>query len=177
MDAARRADNPPDPPPCLSALYDTALPEVYGYLRARAGSTQLAEELTSATFVQAALSMKRNPNTALSVGWLITVARNKLIDHWRRQAVAARSLQLLEGGNVESVEPWDEVLDHARATTVLQNLQPQYRSVLTLRYLDDLSVAECADVMQRSVRATESLLARARTAFRTEYEETGGNDD
>jgi RNA polymerase sigma-70 factor (ECF subfamily) len=40
-----------------------------------------------------------------------------------------------------------------------------------LRYVDDLSVAEVARLLGKSVRATESLLARARTALRAAYEE------
>ncbi len=43
------------------------------------------------------------------------------------------------------------------------------RAVLTLRYMDDLPVAEVARQLSRSERSIESLLARARVAFRTEY--------
>jgi RNA polymerase sigma-70 factor (ECF subfamily) len=160
----------------LSDLYDDALPEVYSYLRSRCGSTPLAEELTSATFVQAALTLSQRAHAELTVGWLITVARNKLIDHWRRRALADRAMVLLDGGRVDTVEPWYAVLDQARAAQVLAELAPDHRAVLTLRYLDDLSVPECADLLGRGVRATESLLARARTAFRTVYEATEGND-
>ena len=173
----------PGAPLRLSELYDEALPQVYAYLRGRCGSTSLAEELTSATFVQAALSLSRpgghggHGGAELTVGWLITVARNKLIDHWRHQAVVDRSLVLLEGGRIEAVDPWHDVLDRARAAQVMQQIPPHYRGVLTLRYLDDLSVPECADVLERSVHATESLLARARNAFRSAYEETGGRHD
>jgi len=164
-------------PSRLSELYDEALPQVYAYLRRRCGSATLAEELTSATFVQAALVSSRGKAPELTVGWLITVARNKLIDHWRHQAVVDRSLVLIEGGRAEVVEPWHDVLDRERAAQVLHKIPPHYRGVLTLRYLDDLSVPECAEILDRSVHATESLLARARNAFRSAYEETGGHDD
>lgn len=173
----RRSAGSPGGPSRLSELYDEALPEVYGYLRSRCGSAVLAEELTSATFVQAALAWSRGQAPELSVGWLITVARNKLIDHWRHQAVVDRSLRLIEGGVVERVDPWNAVLDRERAAQVMQSIPPHYRGVLTLRYLDDLSVPECAEVVGKSVHATESLLARARNAFRTTYEQTGGHDD
>ena len=86
-------------PAGISAIYDEALPEVYRYLRARTGSVELAEELTSATFVQAARTVADGgPPSGLSIGWLITVARNKLVDHWRRHAVAERSLAVIDGG-------------------------------------------------------------------------------
>ena len=50
-------------------------------------------------------------------------------------------------------------------------MAPMHQAVLTLRYLDDLSVAEVAHELGRSLHATESLLARAKTAFRRAYAE------
>ena len=169
---------PAEPPAVLvSDIYVEALPEVYRYLRGRCPSRELAEELTSATFVQAAHSAMMGTVAELTVPWLITVARNKLVDHWRRQATADRSLAILEARPQTADDPWNIVLDHVRAHRVLHQLPPDYRNVLTLRYLDDLSVPECAEVLGRSVRATESLLARARRGFRTVYEDTGANDE
>lgn len=161
----------------LSDLYDEALPEVYGYLRRRCGSVDLAEELTSATFVTAALQTSRGRVPNLTIAWLITVARNKLIDHWRHQAVVDRTAVVLETDQVTTVDPWDAVLNAEQAHAVLAQLPPHYCSVLTLRYLDDLSVPETAKVLGRTVRGTESLLARARNSFREAYEGTGGTDD
>jgi RNA polymerase sigma-70 factor, ECF subfamily len=45
--------------------------------------------------------------------------------------------------------------------------------VLSLRYLDDRSVGECAELIGRTVHATEALLVRARRAFKKEYPEGG----
>jgi RNA polymerase sigma-70 factor (ECF subfamily) len=175
MEPQHRQDPPGGAASRLSDLFDEALPEVYGYLRARVDTPVVAEDLTSATFVQAALELERGRSSSLSVGWLITVARHKLIDHWRHRAVVERSLVVLDGDRVDAVDPWDEVLDQARAHKVLHTLDPQYRGVLTLRYLDDLSVRECAELLERSPSATESLLARARRAFRLAYDQTGGH--
>lgn len=167
----------PDRPQRLSKLYDTALPEIYGYLRRRCQSPQLAEELTSSTFLRAARATATDPTQPISIPWLITVARHQLIDHWRRMAVVDRSLTVLQGGLVEVEEPWDEVLDRSIAHDTLGALSSRHRAVLVLRYLDDLSVPECAEVLELSVHATESLLVRARAAFRAAYEATGGHDD
>ena len=43
-----------DPGPALLALYDSALPRVYGYLLSRCGRASLAEDLTAETFLAAA---------------------------------------------------------------------------------------------------------------------------
>lgn len=160
----------------LSELYDVAVAEVFAYLRPRCGSVELAEDLTSQTFLSAAGAARR-PDTDVTTPWLITVARHKLVDHWRRMAVVDRATAVLDDGGDHTVEPWNAVLDQQRAADVLASLSPRHRSVLTLRYLDDLPVSDCAAHLDLSEHATESLLARARRAFRTTYEQTGGHDD
>ena len=52
-----------------------------------------------------------------------------------------------------------------------RRLSAPHRTVLTLRYLDGLSVAEVAYHVGRSLHATETLLARARAALRRIYQE------
>jgi len=163
----------------LSDIYDESLPLVYRYLRSRCGSVALAEELTSATFLQAADAWARGTCPDMTVAWLITVARHKLIDHWRHQAVVDRSMAVLQGSHDSldgCIDPWNAVLDQAVSDQVMQSLPVHYRGALTLRYLDDLSVPECAQILDRSIHSTESLLVRARKAFRSAYEATGGCD-
>jgi RNA polymerase sigma-70 factor (ECF subfamily) len=48
--------------------------------------------------------------------------------------------------------------------------------MLTLRYVDDLSVADVAGLIDRSLHATEGLLVRARAAFRHAYGALGDSD-
>jgi RNA polymerase sigma-70 factor, ECF subfamily len=45
-----------------------------------------------------------------------------------------------------------------------------------LRYFDDLPVPQVAAELGRTRHATEALISRARTAFRSEYEQRGGQD-
>jgi RNA polymerase sigma-70 factor (ECF subfamily) len=158
---------PDRPDVTLLALYDRALPQVYGYLMARCGDRAVAEDLTSETFLAVAAGRKDVP---LTVAWLIGVARHKLVDHWRWQARQERLLQAVEGSSANSDDPWDVELDRWRAREVLTRLAPQHRAALTLRYLDGLSVPEAATILDRSVAATEALLVRARREFRHVYE-------
>jgi RNA polymerase sigma-70 factor (ECF subfamily) len=151
----------------LVALYDLALPQVYGYLMSRCGDRTVAEDLTSETFLAGAAARQDAP---LTVGWLIGVARHKLVDHWRRQSRQQRLLQAVEGSSVEVDDPWEVELERWRAREVLAGLAPQHRAALTLRYLDGLSVPESAAILERTVAATEALLVRARREFRSNYE-------
>ncbi|MCB0993697.1 MAG: sigma-70 family RNA polymerase sigma factor [Acidimicrobiales bacterium] len=154
----------------LLSLYDVALPQVYGYLLRRCGSAPLAEDLTSETFVAAVDAVCRSTPPELSVAWLIGVARNKLVDHWRRHERSRRiEVQLAESVPI-AADDWEVHLDAVAAHAVLLQLGPHHRGALVLRYLDGLSVPEVAHQLDRSVKATEVLLVRARRAFRTLYE-------
>jgi RNA polymerase sigma-70 factor (ECF subfamily) len=156
----------------LLDLYDEALPEVYGYLLARCGSRALAEDLTAETFLAAVAAVRRHPPPVLTTGWLIGIARHKLVDHWRAAEREQRGLRAV-GAEPDREDPWDERLDAVLARQVPELQTGVHRAALTLRYLDGLSVPEVARVLGRTVHATEALLARARAAFRRSYTALG----
>lgn len=154
----------------LLALYDDALPDVYGYLAARTGSAAVAEDLTSETFMAAVDAVGRGRVPDLTVAWLIGVARHKLVDHWRRREREERALSAVASEPEPVDDPWDVRLDQAVAHEVLAGLGAHHRSALTLRYLDGLPVRAVAEYLDRTEGATEVLLVRARNAFRGAYE-------
>jgi len=168
---------PADQGPRLLALYDRALPQVYGYLATRVNDTAVAEDLTGETFLAAVRAVRENTVPDLTIAWLITVARNKLVDHWRRRAREERSLQLAGDPAVDVVDDGlDARFDRLRTREVLAGLGAHHQAALTLRYLDGLPVADVADHLGRTVHATEALLVRARHAFRARYDEGRGDD-
>ena len=128
----------------LLGLYDTALPEVYGYLASRCGSASVAEDLTSETFLAAVDAVKRRKSPELTVG---------LADR-RRPQQAGRPLASARARAAGRCRPWattrsppsrpsdwDVQLDAAIAHETLAALGAHHRSALTLRYLDGLPVA------------------------------------
>jgi RNA polymerase sigma-70 factor, ECF subfamily len=167
----------------VAAIYRRALPKVYGYLLPRCGSAAVAEDLTAETFM-AAVAATRNPAGAgeragpeLTVGWLVGVARHKLVDHWRRVGRQQRAMALAEPAAEVVADPWDEWLNAEAAHAALARLPAQQRAALTLRYLDGLPVAAVAEHLGRSLHATETLLVRARAGLRRAYREGEGDDD
>jgi RNA polymerase sigma-70 factor (ECF subfamily) len=153
------------------AIYRVALPQVYGYLLPRCGSTALAEDLTSETFLAAVNASRQGSLTEVSTAWLVGVARHKLVDHWRRLEREQRSLAAAEPSVAEIDDPWDEWFDTEAAYAALAHLPIPQRAALTLRYLDGLPVAEVAEHLGRTVHGTETLLARSRAALRRQYEQ------
>ncbi len=165
----------PDPAFALLELYESALPEVYGYLLSRCGDRTLAEELTSETFLGAVRSCRLPEAPPVSTAWLIGIARHKLVDHWRRRAREERGLRLVQ--EPESTDPWDAELDALLARQTLAALGAHHRAALTLRYVDGLRVREVAHQLGRTEHATEALLVRARAAFKAVYQDREVRDD
>jgi RNA polymerase sigma-70 factor (ECF subfamily) len=166
-------------PPGFLTFYDDAISQVYGYLIARCPTASVAEDLTAETFLAAVDAARRDDPPALSMPWIIGVARHKLVDHWRRLTRETRGLRALadRSGPEEYEDHTDLRLDAVRAHETLSMLEPHHRMVLTLRYLDDLSVPEVAPLIGRTVHATEALLTRARRAFRRAYDDREGGDE
>lgn len=162
----------PDPGLALLDLYGVALPQVYGYLVGRCGSRAVAEDLTSEVFMAAVQACRRQPAPEPTVGWLIGIARHKLVDRWRSAAREERGLRAVDVRAAVS-DPWEAELDAMLAKQVLARLSATHRTVLTLRYLDGLPVPEVARLLDRTVHATETLLVRARAAFRRSYQDAG----
>jgi RNA polymerase sigma-70 factor, ECF subfamily len=156
----------------LLGLYDDALPQVYGYLHRRCRDRSTAEDLTTEVFMAAVDSIHRSVVRDVTIAWLIGIARHKLVDHWRRVERDERRLNAIAGElDDHHDDPWDAQLDVMTARDVLSDLGAHHRAALTLRYVDDLPVAQVAAELGRTTQATEALLVRARVAFRSRYEE------
>ena len=95
------------------------------------------------------------------------IARNKLVDHWRREDRERRCLSAESSQRSGAV--CDEYFEPGRVDEVLAALAPMQHAALTLRYVDDLSISTVATLLGRSIAATEMLLVRARRAFRDLY--------
>ena len=152
------------------AVYDEALPRVYGYVLSRSGDVATAEDLTSETFLAALHAVEGDPALPVSIPWLVGIARHKLLDHWRAAARSTQRQWRLDGQHEAAHDPWAAELDALLVRDVLRALAPPHRAALTLRYLDGLPVAEVARHLARSRTATETLLMRAKAAFRRAYE-------
>ncbi len=161
------------------AFYEEALPRVYTYFFHRCGGkTQIAEDLTQETFLAVVSEMKKQRIVARPVAWVLGIARHKLLDHYRRQKRGEREVTMPfadQRGDDQLAwarEDWRE-----QTLVALGAVPASQRAALVLRYLDGMSVAEVARAIGRSVRATESVLARGRDSFRRLYLEAGNENE
>ncbi|MGI9624866.1 MAG: RNA polymerase sigma factor [Acidimicrobiales bacterium] len=159
----------------LLGLYHDQVGEVYAFVLRRCGAdVGLAEDITQDTFLAAARQF-RTTGAVPPRAWLYQTARNRLIDHWRREARKERKLRLVGsrdrdlsiGDPAEAVVSGDQVLES------LARLPAAQQAALVLRYLDGCSTREVAEMLGRSLKATESVLARARRNLEANYQEQG----
>src|SRR6201995_168776 len=110
--------DPNDAARALLALYDQALPTVYGYFVRRCADRGTAEDLTSETFLAAVDAAHKNDPPPIGVPWLIGVARHKLADHYRRRhdrlTLPVAELPV----PVDPVDNWEAELDRLVAESV-----------------------------------------------------------
>lgn len=156
----------------FEAWYERALPRVYGFVFGRtAGDVALAEEITSVAFTEAVRARGTFDGRSDPVTWICSIARNRLLDHYRRVArEQMRHLRLVVTDiNANEARRWDHVDRRDAVLSALATLPPLERSALMLRYLDGYSVREVAHLIGRSEPATESLLVRARERVRSAF--------
>jgi RNA polymerase sigma-70 factor (ECF subfamily) len=158
----------------FGVFYDDALPRVYGYFLHRCGgSVTVAEDLTQETFVAAVAELAKDRRVTAPTAWIGGIARHKLIDHYRQQerversVAAAREAEQLEAELVVQ----DTQQARERAVRALASVAASQRAALVLCYLDGYSVPEVARLLDKTVEAVESLLARGRQSFKRAYVE------
>ncbi len=137
---------------------------LFRYLYCHLPSKEDAEDVLSETFVAAVKSINNFDGQVAFATWLYAVAHNKTVDFWRRHRDTDEiPLTLMASEN-------DIDLDFKQA---LRRLPPQAQEVLILRYSEGLSVTEIAVIMKKTYKSVESLLSRARVAFRQALIESG----
>ncbi|GAB3694026.1 sigma-70 family RNA polymerase sigma factor [Angustibacter aerolatus] len=160
----------------FARLYERSVGPVYRYLLHRVGSPQVAEDLTSETFLRALRRIDTFTWTGRDVAaWFVTIARNLVMDHVKssRYRLEVTTGELLDGDE-RSPAPDDEVLARLRDERLLdavRRLRPEQQECLSLRFLQGLSLAETAEVLGRSTGAVKQLQLRAVRAL---HRELGG---
>jgi RNA polymerase sigma-70 factor, ECF subfamily len=119
-------------------LYRRHVQAVFRFAWRVTGDRETAEDITSEAF----LALYRNLDSideSLLPGWLLTVARNRARDLWRRRAIEQRGLEQLAAPLVAQPAPLEAwMLECA-------DLKPVHRTCLMLRYVYGMTRAEIAD--------------------------------
>jgi RNA polymerase sigma-70 factor (ECF subfamily) len=154
----------------FSAMYASALPVVYGFISLRVGGNRtLAEDLTAEAFAAGVAEYRAGRPEVVTTSWLCTVAKRRLIDHWRRKNVASKNVIPLAGRGLVFDTP--QTGEREAVIQTLAALTSEQGTALVLQHIEGYSVVEISEIIGRSPKATESLLGRARHSFRAAYAE------
>ncbi len=166
LERARKAEQA-----ALGVLYDQYVERIYSYVYHRVGQAELAEDLTGQVFARMleAIHEGRAWRTSFS-GWLYRIAHNLIVDHYRRHS-RTDFVELDEGFSASSGEddPFRSVearLERERLRAALAQLTDEQAQVITLRFLNELSIADVAASMDKTEGAIKALQYRAVLALR-----------
>lgn len=149
----------------LGRLYDIYSPKIYRYLYRRTGNAELAEDLTASVFVRVleAISSQHRWKESFT-GWLYRIAQNQFIDHVRQAARRPQSELPDTLPCPKAAEMEEQVLrdcSTADVRSALNELRPEYATVLALRFGDELSHAEVGQMLGKSADAVKVTQHRA----------------
>lgn len=142
---------------------------VYGYVSSLVSDRGQAEDLTQDTFVKAFVAFHRIGAPDSPRAWLLRIATNLTIDHFRRgRRLSWVSLDRV-AYRLRGVEPTEQVDELDAVQRALAQLSPDHRSILLLFAHMGLKTAEVADVLAISPAAARKRRQRAREAFTRAY--------
>lgn len=157
-------------------LYERHAQSVFRFIYAHLDSRLDAEDLMDDVFMRVWNSLAKYREKGVPfIALLFRIARNGIIDHYRRSKMTKQTTSIdelpLRDWEPEPDESVMMTMEHQEVRLVLERLREDYRTVLVLRFLSELSPDETAQVMGRTTGAIRVLQHRALMAMRELLEE------
>jgi RNA polymerase sigma-70 factor (ECF subfamily) len=162
-------------------FFETYFSRVYRFTLPRlGGDVEAAKEVVQAVLVKAMRGLAGFRGEAALFTWLCQIARSQIVDYLRAQRRHTEGVVLIDDSPelraaLEAVQapPSSDPQHHYSAAetrqlvrSVLDRLPARYGDVLEWKYIEGRSVEEIGDLLGIGHTAAQSVLARARTAFR-----------
>ena len=149
-------------------LYDGAFGPLYTYVHWRCGGhTDRADEVVQETWLTAVRRIDSfDPDRGSFLAWLRGIAANVLRNQQRRAGPVPLRPRDDASPPADVLEARERSAEIARA---LAELPEHYEAALRAKYLDEQTVEQIAADTHETAKAVESLLTRARQAFRAAY--------
>ena len=153
-------------------LYRFALPRV-------GGDADTAEEVVQLALCKAVRKLATYRGEASLLTWLCTICRHEIHDWFERKRRVPPMVDLVEdlpevSAALDSLGALQQKETARLVQVVLDRLPSRYGDALEWKYIEGLSVAEIAERLGVATKAAESLLARARAAFRDAFSAVQG---
>lgn len=152
----------------LSSMMDLHLKSIKSLAWHMLGDDAAAEDVAQEVFLKGWLQARKwEPGRAKFVTWMKRVATNTCLDRLRKKKeVLSDTLPERVDGAISADAALVETQTSGAVQNAIARLPERQRAALTLCHFDDMSQVEAADILEISVAAYESLLARARRSLR-----------
>jgi RNA polymerase sigma-70 factor (ECF subfamily) len=169
--------------PAFDAFFQDYFPRLYRFAMSRTGQDRDAtEEIVQTTMVKAIRKLHTWRGDSALFTWLCAICRHEVAS-WRERTGRHEAVPLAEDAPevreklaaiaARAIERPDESFERREVGRLVQvaldALPTQYASVLEWKYIQELDVAEIARRLETGPKAAESLLTRARRAFREAF--------
>lgn len=152
-------------PEAFAELYDLYVKRIYRFVYFKVSGHEEAEDIVSEVFLKSWNYIIGNSDKEVKSfsGLLYRIARNSIIDYYRKRAGSPENL--LEDQDVGDEGKWskelNERIDNQQIIVAIRKLKQEYQEVLTLRYVDGLDIDEIADITGKGNVAVRVTLHRA----------------
>jgi RNA polymerase sigma-70 factor (ECF subfamily) len=153
-------------------LYERYVQTIFRFVYVRLDDRRDAEDLTEEVFLRVWQSLPNYREQGVPfLAFLFRIARNAVIDFYRSSKSSAHQ-ESIEDNPLQDLrsDPGEQAitnLEHQELRRILDTMREDYRMVLVLRFLSELSPEETAQVMGRSTGAVRVLQHRALSALRS----------
>jgi RNA polymerase sigma-70 factor (ECF subfamily) len=159
----------------LARLFDEHVWDVYGFVAYRVDNRVEAEDLTQQTFERALRAWSRfDPSRAQPRTWLLAIARNLVVDHYRRDRSMMHRPLSEEGEEVVTQEGPEAAGVSPELSSALATLSNRDREIVALRFGADLRGPEIAELLSLTLANVQQILSRSLRRLRAELEGAEG---
>lgn len=160
-------------PEAFGMVYDAYVKQIYRFIYFKVSSAEQAEDLTSETFLKAWQYLKEKREVPHLQALFYSIARSVVIDYYRRSACERsdvpaddeRLSELSEAGSEKLLRDVETKFDMTLVIEKLRGLKDEYREVVIMKYLDELTTGEIAEALGKSASNVRVLLHRATKAL------------
>lgn len=160
-------------PEAFGAVYDAYVKQIYRFIYFKVSSAEQAEDLTSEAFLKAWQYLKEKRDVPNLQALLYSVARSVVIDHYRATVCERGTVSLDETiadertdvASEKFLKDMETKFDTTLVLEKLRHLKDEYRDVVIMRYLDEMSTGEIATVLGKNASNVRVLLHRATKAL------------
>jgi RNA polymerase sigma-70 factor, ECF subfamily len=153
------------PKKTFSQIYDSCVEKIYRFIYLKVNSREIAEDLCSETFLKGWQIFKENSTDIENPqAFLYKIARNLVIDHYREKG---RS-RTVDADSIPITDPNENLQEKAFVNseiemlkTAIGGIKDDYQEILTWHYIDDYSISEISQMMDKSEGAVRVMLCRA----------------